>query len=173
MISWFINLLLVLPVFFVLVLLSPIFKSLSFLALTAFIALFSWMIMAQVIRAQTKSLRDREFVKAARFMGVSTPTIIRRHVLPNVASLLIVDATLGVVAAINSETALSYFGFGVQRPDVSLGVLLADGTPSATTRPWMFLFPALVLVVLLFAVSLIGDALRDAVDPTSGSTAGD
>jgi peptide/nickel transport system permease protein len=169
-ISWFINLLLVLPVFFVLVLLSPVFKSLSFLALTAFIALFSWMVMAQVIRAQTKSLRDREFVKAARFMGVGTGTIIRRHVLPNVASLLIVDATLGVVAAINSETALSYFGFGVQRPDVSLGVLLADGTPSATTRPWMFLFPALVLIVLLFAVSLIGDALRDAVDPTSGST---
>ncbi|MCW2818871.1 MAG: peptide transporter permease [Marmoricola sp.] len=169
-ISWFINLLLVLPVFFVLVLLSPVFKSLSFLALTAFIALFSWMVMAQVIRSQTKSLRDREFVKAARFMGVGTGTIIRRHVLPNVASLLIVDATLGVVAAINSETALSYFGFGVQRPDVSLGVLLADGTPSATTRPWMFLFPALVLIVLLFAVSLIGDALRDAVDPTSGST---
>ncbi|MCW2808176.1 MAG: peptide transporter permease [Marmoricola sp.] len=169
-ISWLINLLLVLPAFFILVLLSPVFKSLSFLVLTAFIALFTWMVMAQVIRAQTKSLRDREFVKAARFMGVGTGTIIRRHILPNVASLLIIDATLGVVAAINSETALSYFGFGIQRPQVSLGVLLADGTPSATTRPWMFVFPALVLVVLLFAVSLVGDALRDAVDPTSGST---
>jgi peptide/nickel transport system permease protein len=169
-ISWLINLLLVLPAFFILVLLSPVFKSLSFLVLTAFIALFSWMVMAQVIRAQTKSLRDREFVKAARFMGVGTGTIIRRHILPNVASLLIIDATLGVVAAINSETALSYFGFGIQRPQVSLGVLLADGTPSATTRPWMFVFPALVLVALLFAVSLVGDALRDAVDPTSGST---
>ncbi|MCW2846142.1 MAG: peptide transporter permease [Marmoricola sp.] len=169
-ISWLINFLLVLPAFFILVLLSPVFKSLSFLVLTAFIAMFSWMIMAQVIRAQTKSLRDREFVKAARFMGVGTPTIIRRHILPNVASLLIIDATLGVVAAIDSETALSYFGFGIQRPQVSLGVLLADGTPSATTRPWMFLFPAIVLIVLLFAVSLVGDALRDAVDPTSGNT---
>lgn len=169
-ISWLINLLLVLPVFFILVLLSPLFRSLSFLVLTAFIALFSWMIMAQVIRAQTKSLRDREFVKAARFMGVGTGTIIRRHILPNVASLLIIDATLGVVAAINSETALSYFGFGIRPPDVSLGSLLATGTPSATTRPWIFLFPAIVLIVLLFAVSLIGDALRDAVDPTSGST---
>ena len=168
--SWLINLLLVLPSFFILVLLSPVFKSLSFLVLTAFIALFSWMIMAQVIRAQTKSLREREFVKAARFMGVGTGKIIRRHVIPNVASLLIIDATLGVVSAIGSETALSYFGFGIQRPAVSLGVLLADGTPSATTRPWMFVFPALVLVVLLFAVSLVGDALRDAVDPTSGST---
>lgn len=169
-ISWFINLLLVLPAFFILVLLSPVFKSLSFLVLTAFIALFSWMIMAQVIRAQTKSLRDREFVKAARFMGVSTGKIVRRHIIPNVASLLIIDATLGVVAAIDSETALSYFGFGVQRPQVSLGLLLADGTPSATTRPWMFVFPAVVLIVLLFAVSLVGDALRDAVDPTSGNS---
>jgi peptide/nickel transport system permease protein len=168
-ISWFINLLLVLPAFFILVLLSPVFKSLSFLVLTAFIALFSWMVMAQVIRAQTKSLRDREFVKAARFMGVGTSKIVRRHIIPNVASLLIIDATLGVVAAIDSETALSYFGFGVQRPQVSLGLLLADGTPSATTRPWMFVFPAVVLIVLLFAVSLVGDALRDAVDPTSGN----
>jgi len=167
-ISWFINLLLVLPAFFILVLLSPVFKSLSFLVLTAFIALFSWMIMAQVIRAQTKSLRDRDFVKAARYMGVGTGTIVRRHIIPNVASLLIIDATLGVVAAIDSETALSYFGFGIQRPQVSLGLLLADGTPSATTRPWVFLFPAVVLIVLLFAVSLVGDALRDAVDPTSG-----
>ncbi len=168
-ISWFINFLLVLPAFFILVMLSPLFKSLSFLVLTAFIALFSWMVMAQVIRAQTKSLRDREFVKAARFMGVGTGTILQRHIIPNVASLLIIDATLGVVAAIDAETALSYFGFGVTRPEVSLGVLLADGTPSATTRPWMFLFPAIVLIVLLFAVSLVGDALRDAVDPTSGN----
>jgi peptide/nickel transport system permease protein len=168
--SWVINFLLVLPAFFILVLLSPVFKKYSFLVLTAFIALFSWMIMAQVIRAQTKSLREREFVKAARFMGVGTRTIISRHILPNVASLLIIDATLGVVAAINSETALSYFGFGIQRPEVSLGVLLADGTSSATTRPWMFVFPAVVLIVLLFAVSLVGDALRDAVDPTSGNT---
>ncbi len=168
--SWMINFLLVLPAFFILVLLSPVFKSLSFVVLTAFIALVSWMVMAQVIRSQTKSLRDREFVKAARFMGVGTGTIIRRHIIPNVASLLIIDATLGVVAAINTETTLSYFGFGILRPEVSLGVLLADGTPSATTRPWMFLFPALVLVTLLLAVSLVGDALRDAVDPTSGNT---
>lgn len=169
-ISWFINFLLVLPAFFILILFSPKFKGLSFLVLTAFIAMFSWMVMGQVIRAQTKSLRDREFVKAARFMGVSTATIIRRHIIPNVASLLIIDATLGVVAAIGTETALSYFGFGILPPAVSLGSLLADGTPGATTRSWVFVFPAAVLIVLLFAVSLVGDALRDAVDPTSGAT---
>ena len=168
-ISWLINLLLVLPAFFILVLISPMLKSLSWVALTFFIAAFGWMVMAQVIRAQTKSLRDREFVKAARFMGVGTGKIIRRHIIPNVASLLIIDATLGVVYAIGSETALSYFGFGIQPPQVSLGTLLADGTSSAVTQPWLFVFPAAALVILLFAVSLVGDALRDAVDPTSGA----
>lgn len=168
-ISWLINLLLVLPAFFILVLISPMLKSLSWVALTFFIAAFGWMVMAQVIRAQTKSLRDREFVKAARFIGVGTGKIIRRHIIPNVASLLIIDATLGVVYAIGSETALSYFGFGIQPPQVSLGTLLADGTSSAVTQPWLFVFPAAALVILLFAVSLVGDALRDAVDPTSGA----
>lgn len=168
-ISWLINLLLVLPAFFILVLISPMLKSLSWVALTFFIAAFGWMVMGQVIRAQTKSLRDREFVKAARFMGVGTGKIIRRHIIPNVASLLIIDATLGVVYAIGAETALSYFGFGIQPPQVSLGTLLADGTSSAVTQPWLFVFPAAALVILLFAVSLVGDALRDAVDPTSGA----
>lgn len=167
-ISWFINLLLVLPAFFLLILLSPMLKNYSWIALIFFVAAFTWMVMAQVIRNQTKSLRDRDFVKAARFMGVSTGKIIRRHIIPNVASLLIIDATLGVVYAIMTETALSYFGFGIQPPQVSLGSLLADGAPAATTRPWFFIFPAVVLITLLFAVSLVGDALRDAVDPTSG-----
>jgi len=165
---WCINLLLVLPSFILLVILSPLFTSLSWVFLTLFLAGFSWMIMAQVIRSQTKSLRDRDFVKAARYMGVPTRTILSRHILPNVASLLIIDATLGVVASIMAETSLSYFGFGVRAPDVSLGTLLADGTSAAVTRPWLFVFPAGVLIITLFAVSLIGDALRDAVDPTSG-----
>ena len=81
---------------------------------------------------------------------------------------MIIDATLGVVSAIMAETSLSYFGFGIQKPDVSLGTLLSDGTAAAVTRPWLFVFPAFVLIILLFAISLVGDALRDAIDPTSG-----
>lgn len=165
---WCINLLLVLPSFILLVILSPLFTSLSWVFLTLFIAGFSWMVMAQVVRSQTKSLRDRDFVKAARYMGVPTRTILGRHIIPNIASLLIIDATLGIVASIMAETSLSYFGFGVRAPDVSLGTLLAEGTSAAVTRPWLFVFPAGVLVLTLFAVSLVGDALRDAVDPTSG-----
>lgn len=168
-ISWITHLMLVIPSFFILVLLSPLFRSLSWIALTFFLAIFSWMIMAQVVRNQTRSLRNRDFVRAARYMGLPTRKILGRHIIPNIASLLIIDATLGIVAAIMSETSLSYFGFGVMKPDVSLGTLLADGTSAALTRPWLFVFPAAVLIALLFAISLIGDALRDAIDPTSGA----
>ncbi|MDQ1597450.1 MAG: glutathione transport system permease protein [Microbacteriaceae bacterium] len=168
-IVWFIDLALVLPSLYVLVLLSPVFKSLSWLALVIFLAVSGWMVLGRVIRGQTMSLREREYVKAARFMGVSGFAIIRRHILPNVASLLIIDATLGIGAAILSETTLSFFGFGVQPPDVSLGTLLAAGSASAVTRPWLFVLPAAILVVTVLASSLLGDALRDAIDPTSGA----
>ena len=168
-IGWLIHLLLVIPSFFILVLLSPLTRGLSWLALTFFLAVFSWMILAQVVRNQTRSLRNRDFVRAARYMGMPTRQILGRHIIPNIASLLIIDATLGIVAAIMAETSLSYFGFGVQAPDVSLGTLLASGTSAAVTRPWLFVYPAGVLIVLLLAISLIGDALRDAIDPTSGA----
>jgi ABC-type dipeptide/oligopeptide/nickel transport system permease subunit len=90
-----------------------------------------------------------------------------RHVLPNISSLLIIDATINVSAAIISETGLSYFGFGVQPPDVSLGTLIADGTKDAVTYPWLFGWPAGILVVIVLAVNLVGDGLRDALDPSS------
>lgn len=129
------------PAFFLFILLSPLIKGLSWVVLMFYIALFSWMIMAQVVRSQTRSLRNRDFVRAARYMGMPTRTILSRHIIPNMASLLIIDATLGVVTAIMAETSLSYFGFGIQKPDVSLGTLLADGTAAAVTRPWLFVFP--------------------------------
>lgn len=139
------------------------------MAIVFFLVLFGWMIMAQVVRNQTKAIKDRDFVRAARYMGVSTPKILSRHIIPNVASILIVDATLGVVSAIIAETSLSYFNLGIQNPDVSIGTLLAEGSGAAATRPWLFVFPAGVLVLMLFAISLMADALRDAIDPTSGA----
>jgi peptide/nickel transport system permease protein len=171
-IAWFIDLLLVLPSFFILVLLYPFFKDVGWIAMMFFLALFGWMIMAQVVRSQTRSLREREFVKAARYMGFDSWSVVRRHIVPNVASLLIIDATLGVGAMILAETSLSFFGFGVQAPDVSLGTLIAAGNTAAATRPWLFAFPAGILVVLLLSLSLVGDALRDAIDPTSGANRG-
>ncbi|WP_214368313.1 ABC transporter permease [Pseudonocardia sp. H11422] len=164
---WVVDLLLVLPSFLVVAILSPLFRGESWLLLVLLLGLFSWMITARIVRGMTLSLREREFVKAARFMGMPPWRIILKHLLPNMASLLIIDATITVGAAILAETSLSFFGFGIQPPDVSLGTLIASGTESALTFPWLFGFPAGLLVLTVLAVNFLGDGLRDALDPTS------
>src|ERR1700760_3210484 len=126
------------------------------------------MISSRIVRGMTMSMREREFVSAARYMGVPNWRVILRHILPNVASIIIIDTALNVGVAILAETGLSFLGFGIQPPDVSLGTLIADGTKSATTFPWVFLFPAGVLVLIVMCANLIGDGLRDAVDPGAG-----
>ncbi len=165
---WIVDLLLVLPSFLIIAILSPTFRGKTWLVFVVLLSAFLWMLTARIVRGMTISLRDREYVMAARYTGVSTPRIIFRHILPNISSLLIVDATINVSAAVISETGLSYFGFGVQPPDVSLGTLIADGTPAAVTYPWLFGFAAGLLVAIVLAVNLVGDGLRDALDPTSG-----
>jgi peptide/nickel transport system permease protein len=165
---WFVDLLLVLPAFLIIAILSPTFRGKTWLIFVVLLAAFLWMVTARIVRGMTISLREREYVMAARYMGAPAHKIIFRHVLPNISSLLIVDATINVSAAVISETGLSYFGFGVQPPDVSLGTLIADGTQSATTYPWLFGFAAGLLVAIVLAVNLVGDGLRDALDPTSG-----
>jgi glutathione transport system permease protein len=165
---WFVDLLLVLPSFLIIAILSPTFRGKTWLVFVVLLAAFLWMVTARIVRGMTISLKHREYVLAARYMGVPAHRIIFRHVLPNISSLLIVDATINVSAAVISETGLSYFGFGVQPPDVSLGTLIADGTQSATTYPWLFGFAAGLLVLVVLCVNLVGDGLRDALDPTSG-----
>ncbi|MFI8459311.1 ABC transporter permease [Kitasatospora sp. NPDC085464] len=164
-----VDLLLVFPAFLIITIVSSRLKSAGWIAFVLLLALFNWMITARVVRSMTISLREREFVRAARFMGVRPLRIISRHILPNVASFLIIDATIAVGGAVMSETALSYFGFGVKAPDVSLGTLLAAGTSEAPVFPWLFYFAAGLLVLFVLAVNLIGDGLRDALDPTSGA----
>jgi len=165
---WLVDLLLVVPSFILIAIITPRTKSsANIVLLIALLAGFSWMISSRMVRGMTMSLREREFVRAARYMGVSNTRIIARHVLPNVASILIIDTALNVGMAILAETGLSFLGFGVQPPDVSLGTLIADGTKSATTFPWVFLFPAGVLVLILICANLTGDGLRDALDPGS------
>ncbi|OKH82502.1 peptide ABC transporter permease [Mycobacterium sp. ST-F2] len=165
---WIVDLLLVIPGFILIAIVTPRIKHQStVLWLVVLLALFSWMVSSRMVRGLTMSLREREFVTAARYMGVSDARIIARHIVPNVASILIIDTTLNVGIAILAETGLSYLGFGIQPPDVSLGTLIADGTPSVTTFPWVFLFPAGVLVLIVLCANLIGDGLRDALDPSS------
>ncbi|HEY2041196.1 MAG TPA: ABC transporter permease [Jatrophihabitans sp.] len=169
-IVWIIDLLLVLPSFLILAILSPVLAGHTWWWLIPLLAVFGWMITGRVVRGMTLSLKEREYVHAARFMGVPALTIIRRHLLPNMASLLIVDVTINVGVTIVAETSLSFFGFGVQPPNVSLGTVLGDSQDLATTVPHMFWFPAAFLVVTVLSVSMIGDALRDAIDPSSGSS---
>lgn len=163
-----VDLLLVVPSFILIAIITPRTKQSGTITwLILLLAVFGWMISSRMVRGLTMSLRDREFVQAARYMGVANRRIILRHILPNVASILIIDTALNVGFAILAETGLSFLGFGVQPPDVSLGTLIADGTSSFTTFPWVFLFPAGVLAVILFCANLVGDGLRDALDPGS------
>jgi peptide/nickel transport system permease protein len=165
---WIVDLLLVVPSFILIAIVTPRTKnSANIVFLILLLAGFSWMVSARMVRGLTMSLREREFIQAARYMGVASRRIIMRHVVPNVASILIIDAALNVAVAILAETGLSFLGFGIQPPDVSLGTLIADGTQSAITFPWVFLFPAGILVLILVCANLTGDGLRDALDPGS------
>ena len=165
---WLVDLLLVVPSFILIAIVTPRTRqSGSIFWLIVLLAAFGWMVSSRMVRGLTMSLREREFVRAARYVGVSSRQVIVRHIMPNVASILIIDATLNVGFAILAETGLSFLGFGVQPPDVSLGTLIADGTPSATTFPWVFLFPAGTLVLIVLCANLTGDGLRDAFDPAS------
>ena len=165
---WIVDLLLVVPSFLLIAIVTPLTReSGSILWLIVLLSVFSWMISSRIVRGMTMSLREREFVAAARYMGVSNWRIIVRHIVPNVASILIIDTALNVGLAILAETGLSFLGFGVQPPDVSLGTLIADGTRSVTTFPWVFLFPAGVLVLIVLCANLVGDGLRDALDPAA------
>ncbi len=162
-----IDLLMVLPAFLIIAILSPSFRGQTWLIFVGLLAAFQWMVTARIVRGMTLSLREREFVHAARFMGVPGWKIIFRHILPNMASLLIIDATINVSSLILAEVGLSFFGFGVQPPDASLGTLIGDYAGAALTFPWEFYFPAGLLVVLVLAINLVGDGLRDAFDPNT------
>jgi len=122
-----------------------------------------------VIWSLAISIREREYVSAARYMGVSSPRIIARHLVPNIGSLLIINFTLGIVSTVMSETSLSFLGLGVKLPDVSLGNLLTVGANSIRSATWTFWFPAGALMLLTISVALISDGLRDALDPNSSA----
>jgi ABC-type dipeptide/oligopeptide/nickel transport system permease subunit len=130
------------------------------------LALLQWTYIARVVRGTFLSLREKEFVEAARALGASDTRIMFRHLLPNATGSIIVNATITVAVAILTETALSYLGLGIKPPDTSLGLLISTGQQAATTRPWLFYFPGLIIVIIALTINFIGDGLRDAFDPT-------
>ncbi|WP_439030797.1 ABC transporter permease [Gordonia terrae] len=160
MTMWTVDVLLVLPPIVVVAVLSPLFAGRSWLLLVVAIAVFQWMLPARMVRSRTMVLRESGFVRAATAMGASRVRIICRHLIPNMVPLLVIDVTLTVGTAVIAEAGLSYFGFGVQPPDVSLGTLIATGSTSAVTFPWVFVFPAAALVATVMAVGLLGEGIR-------------
>jgi peptide/nickel transport system permease protein len=122
--------------------------------------------LSRIVFTQVVSLREREFVLAARTAGVRTPWILLRHIVPHVVPSVLVYGTLGVATAVQLEAALSYVGIGIQPPDASWGNMIADGQTYLVSAPWLVAFPGGAIVLAMVGFSLLGDGLRDALDPT-------
>jgi oligopeptide transport system permease protein len=137
----------------------------NFVLLFVGIGCLEWLTMARIVRGQTLSLKEREFIEAARAGGARPWTIIMRHIVPNLAGPVVIYATLTVPEIIIIESFLSYLGLGVQEPLTSLGTLISDGAPVAEVMPWLLVFPAVILVTMLLCLTFLGDGLRDALDP--------
>ena len=163
----FVDLVLVVPILAVLIVLANKLakQSSNWLGLAFIIGILSWTYVARLVRADFLTLRERDFVEAARALGSTNRRIIVRHMLPNAVGPITVNATLTVALSIVLESTLSFLGLGVQPPDVSLGLLVAQGQDSATTEWWLFVFPVAFLVILILSIFLIGDGIREAFDP--------
>jgi ABC-type dipeptide/oligopeptide/nickel transport system permease subunit len=133
--------------------------------LSLIIAAFFWMPLARIVRAEVLSLREKEYIEAARALGASDLRIIGRHLLPNAIGSIIVNATIVVAVAILTETGLSYLGLGIAAPDTSLGLLVSEGQSAFKTRPHLFYWPGFLIITIALTVNFVGDGLRDAFDP--------
>jgi len=134
------------------------------------LAFLFWTTLARIVRGSFLSLREKEYVEAARAAGSGDTRIMFRHILPNTVGPIVVNATLVVGLAILTEAALSFLGFGIQDPNPSLGKLIADGQDVAQSMWWLVVFPGLTIVLIVLCINFIGDGLRDALDPTQRRT---
>lgn len=159
-----VDILYALPFMFLVILLMVLFGR-HFVLVFVAVGAINWLDMARIVRGQTLSLRQREFVDAARLAGLPPLAIIRAHIIPNLLGVVIVCATLTVPQVILVESFLSFLGLGVQEPATSWGVLVNDGAADMESAPWALLFPAGFLAVTLLCLNFLGDGLRDALDP--------
>lgn len=174
LISRFIDLLLVIPLLVIAAVLvrssfvvsaTKTGENSNWLIVALTLGLVGWLSIARVIRGMVLSLREKEFVEAARALGASTTRIVFRHILPNTVDVIIVNATLAIAQAVLTEAALSFIGLGVQSPDTSLGLMISLNKNELTLHPWLFLIPFVFIVLISLSVNFIGDGLRDAFDP--------
>jgi peptide/nickel transport system permease protein len=136
--------------------------------LTVVLAIFGWFYPARIVRAQVLSLREKEFVEAARMVGASDARIIRSHLLPHLVAPIIVLSTISVAQYVLAEAGLSFLGIGIQAPTASWGSLLSDAPQYYLAQPWLILWPGLAVLLTTLAFNLLGDGLRDAFDPRAG-----
>jgi oligopeptide transport system permease protein len=154
-----------LPYLFIVIILTTLFSRGSIPVLMLAIGAVGWLTVARIVRGQTLALKRREFVEAARAAGAPPLWIVARHVVPNLLGPVVVYATLTIPQMIIYESFLSFLGLGVQEPHASLGNLINVGAQEMESAPWMLLVPVGFLVVLLIGLNLLGDGLRDALDP--------
>jgi oligopeptide transport system permease protein len=152
-----------LPLIFFVIFLTVIFGRNEYLLFVS-IGAVGWLTMARIVRGQTLSIRQKEFIEAAVASGAGTARIIVKHVIPNVIGPVIVYATLTVPQIIMFESFLSFLGLGIQEPHASLGTLIAEGAGEMEAAPWILLVPGGFLAVLLLSLNIFGDGLRDALD---------
>jgi ABC-type dipeptide/oligopeptide/nickel transport system permease subunit len=163
-----VDIILTVPILIAIIVVAANFPSArSPLGIALFIAFLGWMDLARIVRSTFLSLREREYVEAAHALGASNRRIILKHLIPNSLGQIIVWGTLGAATAVITEAALSYLGYGVQGADTSLGSLVSNGAQAAETRPWLFYFPGLAILVIVLSINLIGDGIRDAFDPSA------
>ena len=156
----FVDIVYALPYIFIVIILAALFPRGSVAALFIALGAVGWLTMARIVRGQTLALRQREFIEAAIASGARTPTILWRHIVPNVAGTVIAYATLTIPQLILYESFLSFLGLGVQEPFASLGSLINEGAQEMESAPWMLLVPAVLLTALLVALNLLGESLR-------------
>lgn len=166
---WLLDVLILMPAFLVAALVVGATGG-SAGVMAALLILLGWMPIARVVRAMTASLRERDFIRAARYQGVSGAAIVWRHILPNLGSFLVLCVVLGMSSAIITETALSYLGLGISPPDVSLGQLIGRASDQVGAYPWLLWGPTVCLVWITLSLALVGDGLRDALDPGSAAS---
>ncbi|MGO9804913.1 MAG: ABC transporter permease [Steroidobacteraceae bacterium] len=161
----FVDVLYSLPYLFIVIILSTLVGRGSIAVLLIAIGAVGWLTTARIVRGQALALKRREFIEAARAGGLSDAAILWRHIVPNLAGTVVVYATLTVPQMILFESFLSFLGLGVQEPHASLGNLINAGAQEMESAPWMLLLPAAFLVLLLACLNIVGDGLRDALDP--------
>jgi peptide/nickel transport system permease protein len=162
----FTDLMITLPIILVAAVLGFVFGAHGVFVVGAVLGLLSWTGLTRLVRAEFLSLREREFVDAAKVAGASDRRIIFKHILPNAVGVIVVNMTLVMSGGILAEAALSFLGFGISFPDVSLGSLISSyQTAMLSGQPWLFLWPGVFIIIIVMCLNFLGDGLRDAFDP--------